>query len=253
MTSLQQLFKECKTDGAKLYLPKVALERNFFLEAKKRITLAGGVWQGGKEQCFRFDFPADNILKSLANGEYLNFKKDNQFFETPDDVIDLMVMLADIQKKDSILEPSAGRFAIGKWLWDYCITYDREPIDCYELNEYNQQYLRNYSHANLIGSNFLDEQPTKLYDVILANPPFTRFADIAHVMHMKKFLKPNGRIVSVMSAGWQTQNHVRQPVLFKEFLKTVHHEIYDLEKGSFEGSGTKVNAIVMAIDGSAWV
>lgn len=249
----QQIFEDCKVDGNNLYLPKIELERDFFLEIKKRIIHAGGKWQGGKKQCFRFDFPADNVARSLANGEVLNFKKDNQFFETPDDIIFTMWMLADIQKGDTILEPSAGRFAIGKSLWEYCITYDRQPIDCYELNEYNQQYLRNYSHANLIGSDFLEAQPTKLYDVILANPPFTSFADITHVMHMMKFLKPTGRLVSVMSAGWQTQNKFKQVTSFKDFLETVHHEVFDLEKGSFKASGTNVNACIIAIDGTDYV
>lgn len=248
----QQLFQDSRADGHNLYLPTIELEREFFLEIKKQITLAGGVWQGGKNQCFRFDFPADNVLRSLANGEVLNFKKDNQFFETPEELISFMAMLADVQKGDEILEPSAGRFAIGRWLWEYCITYDLNPIDCYELNEHNQQYLRNYSHANLIGSDFLLAQPTKLYDVILANPPFARLADIAHVMHMTKFLKPGGRTVSVMSTGWQTQNF-KKVTAFKDYLKTVHHEIFELEKGTFKVSGTNVNACVIVIDGTAYV
>lgn len=247
----QQIFKDSTVDGNNLYLPSIELDRDLFLEVKKQITLAGGTWQGGKKQCFRFDFPADNVLKSLANGEALNFKKDNQFFETQEETIATMAMLADVQKGDKILEPSAGRFAIGKWLWEYCITYDREPIDCYELNEHNQQYIRNYPHANLLGANFLEAQPTKLYDVILANPPFAKFADIIHVTHMMKFLKPTGRLVSVMSAGWQSQNF-RQVIQFKDFLSGFHHEIFELEKGSFKASGTNVNACIIAIDGSAY-
>ena len=248
----QQLFQECRVDARDLYLPEIELDREFFLEVKKQITLAGGSWQGGRNQCFRFDFPADNVLKSLANGEVLNFKKDNQFFETPDDVIYTLWMLADVQKGDEILEPSAGRFAIGKSLWESCITYDRKPIDCYELNEHNQQYLRNFPHANLIGSDFLLAQPTKVYDVILANPPFARFADVDHVMHMTKFLKPGGRIVSVMSTGWQTQ-YSKKVTAFKDYLKTAHHEIFELEKGVFKVSGTNVSACVIAIDGTDYV
>jgi 16S rRNA G1207 methylase RsmC len=33
------------------------------------------------------------------------------------------------------------------------------------------------------------------------NPPFARQADIHHVNHALKFLKPDGLLVSVMSAG----------------------------------------------------
>ena len=37
------------------------------------------------------------------------------------------------------------------------------------------------------------------YDRIIANPPFTKNQDIDHVMQMWNFLKPGGRIVSIMS------------------------------------------------------
>lgn len=45
-------------------------------------------------------------------------------------------------------------------------------------------------------------EPTPIYDRIVMNPPFLKQADIHHVNHALKFLRPDtGLLVSVMSAG----------------------------------------------------
>ena len=247
--AIREVFSNCHVNGNYLYLPEIELERSLFLKIKKRILLAGGNWRGGKTQGFIFDFPPTEVVVALSQGKILDFKQDNQFFETPEETIATMVAMADIQKGDNVLEPSAGRFAIGRWLWEYSLTYDRQPIDCYELNKHNQQYLRKYPYANLVGDDFLLAQPQKLYDVILANPPFTKSSDIRHVMHMANFLKPSGVIVSVMSTAWQRKDCYPARI-FHDFLKSQSsYDVYDLPEDSFKESGTTVDTCVVVIQG----
>ena len=250
-SEIKKFFSRCWVEEDRLYLADEALARTMFVEVKERISAAGGKWQGGKKQYFLFPFSAEKTRLSLELGDWVNFKQDNQFFETPEEVIALMALFADVEKGHDILEPQAGRFAIGKWLQEYCVTYDNQPIDCYELNEYNQDYLRGLPLANLLGGDFLQASPShKKYDVILSNPPFANFADIDHITHMTKFLKPNGIIVSVASFSWQ-KSISKKAAAFRGFLsQQSRHEVTNLDPEAFKSTGTKVATCIVTINGT---
>ena len=79
------------------------------LKQKRWIEEAGGSWQGGKIQGFTFPFNPERVFSILKEGKRCNLQQDYQFFETPDDVADWLVMLAGgIHEDDTVLEPSAG-------------------------------------------------------------------------------------------------------------------------------------------------
>ena len=247
-----EVFRFCETKDLYIKLPEIELDRNVFVEVKKLIQNAGGKWVGGKKQHFAFAFNPEFVLDLLKNGEKPNFQQDNQFFETPYEVIDQMLAYNDFcpyqrgDKDGNFLEPEAGRFAIGK------VLHECRPdivIDCYELNPYNRQILSQLPYANLLGSDFLLAEPQKKYNWIFANPPFAKMQDAVHVMHMAKFLEPYGRITTVMSTGWQNKDCRGAYKVFNEFLESRHHEVYELEKDAFLLSGTKVSACIVIIDG----
>src|SRR4030042_4964611 len=98
----------------------------------------------------------------------------------------------------------------------------------------------------IIQADFLSVEPKPLYDRVVMNPPFEMQQDIDHVMHAWKFLKPGGRLVSIMSSG----------VLFRENKKTSEFrnhidEFGNMERlpeGSFKESGTMVNTCIVVLD-----
>jgi type I restriction-modification system DNA methylase subunit len=75
----------------------------------------------------------------------------------------------------------------------------------------------------------------------------TRELDIDHVMHAFKFLKPGGKLVSVMSAGI-TFRQDRKAVAFREMLEAHNGQIIPLPEGSFKESGTGVNAVIVTVE-----
>ncbi len=120
----------------------------------------------------------------------------------------------------------------------------------YELMPTNNQILQD---LGLPSSNvnapidFLTVQPEPVYDRVIMNPPFCRQADIKHVTHALRFLKPNGGLlVSVMSAGVT----FRQNKLTTDFRQLVEERggvIEKLPEGSFKASGTMVETVIAVI------
>jgi SAM-dependent methyltransferase len=80
------------------------------------------------------------------------------------------------------------------------------------------------------------------FDRIIMNPPFANGADIRHIEHAARSLKPGGRLVSICSAG------PRQI----ERLKPGATEWIDLADGTFKDSGTGVRTAIFVYDNPAW-
>jgi type I restriction-modification system DNA methylase subunit len=97
---------------------------------------------------------------------------------------------------------------------------------------------------------FLNQAPTPEYDRVVMNPPFAKQADIKHVMHALKFLKPDGKLVSVMSASVD----FRDNKLTKEFRDLIAERggrIEALPDGAFKESGTMVRTVIVEIPANA--
>jgi hypothetical protein len=96
-----------------------------------------------------------------------------------------------------VLEPTAGSGDLVKGVLE---KYDA-IVDCIELNEDRYNILVDQGF-NALHANFLKVEPTKLYDFVIACPTYKDSADLVHIMHMYKFLKPNGRIISLTHPIW---------------------------------------------------
>lgn len=108
--NVEEILKHCTLEDSVLKLPKVQFNKKSYAEAKKWIEEAGGSWQGGKIQGFTFPFNPERVFSILKEGKRCDLQKDFQFFETPADIADWLVMLAGgIHETDTVLEPSAGR------------------------------------------------------------------------------------------------------------------------------------------------
>lgn len=238
----KEILLQCTVENNTVKLPGIQLERVQYLDVKKQLELIGGKWKGGKVQGFVFPNNPSELLSQVANGEKRNFKKEYQFFETPERLADWLVELADIKDLDAILEPSAGRGAIVKAIHR---AYPGVTIFGYELMDINLSFLTALSGFELLGSDFLQECDA-LFDVIIANPPFSKNQDIDHINHMFRHLKPGGRLVSVASKHWQFAKGKKEKA-FREWIEEIEAEVFDVSGGEFKESGTMIETCIIRI------
>ena len=224
-----------KINGQELYLPDGQLDRKLYMVVNKVLVAIGGKWNR-KLKAHVFDcYPGYKIEEILLTGEYINAKKEYQFFETPENIAKKLIYIASIQPGETVLEPSAGRGAIWKF-----IGYP--PCDCIEINRENQLHA-NKIDMPLIGSDFLECH--KKYDVIIANPPFSKQQDVDHITHMIELA--NRCVVSVASASviFRTNKKTEN---FRTLVDVYGGEIIPLPEDSFKESGTRVNTCIVHIE-----
>src|SRR5205085_10643498 len=89
-------------------------------------------------------------------------------------------------------------------------------------------------------ADFLGQTPEGLgtFDRIVMNPPFDRGADIEHVEHARRFLKPGGRLVAVVTNGPRQRDR----------LGPIAAEWIDLPDGTFKEQGTAVRTAIVLVD-----
>lgn len=168
------------------------------------------------------------------------------FFPTPKPVANKVYNYANIYPEHSILEPSAGN----GWLADAIAERSgRKPsqIDVVEYN-YDLRQILALKGYHVVGNDFLEFDKQK-YDRIVMNPPFEKDQDITHVKHAYSLLKPNGRVVAIMSSGVKFRSTGKAPE-FRQWVDERGGTIEDLPEGSFKSSfiTTGVNTVIVTID-----
>ena len=241
---VSEIIKQCSADGNIIRLPQIELSREDYLAVKKAIEKNGGKWKGGKTFGFVFaDRDAADVIDSMVNG-YADIKKDFQFFATPSDVADLMVAKLEIQPYEKILEPSAGNGALINAVHR---LHSDITIDCYELNPLNRKVLEKMVNVNVLGDDFTKRLDNEEYDVIIANPPFSKNQDIIHLMKMWNNLRYGGRIACITSTHWMFANDAKS-VEFREWIVgkcTFQHEF---PNETFKESGTDIATILLILE-----
>jgi hypothetical protein len=241
----EEVIEQSTIDGNVLKLPDVQLDRKQYMEVKNKLELIGGKWKGGKIGGFVFDEDPTPYIKDIIGGEKRNLKKEYQFFETPDDLADYLVLLAGINNGDNVLEPSAGRGSIIKAIHR---LFPDMVVDCFEIMDLNNKFLEKLPCTFRIGNDFLLlKDSDNFYDRIIANPPFSKNQDIDHVRKMYEVMKPGGRIVSIMSNHW-TFAGGRKEAEFRMWLSDIEAEIQGIDPGRFKESGTMVGGKIVIIN-----
>ena len=242
--SVEEILKHCTLEDNVLKLPRVQFNKKSYAEAKKWIEEAGGSWQGGKVQGFTFPFNPERVFAMLNKGKRCNLAQDFQFFETPAEVADWLVMLAGgIHADDTVLEPSAGRGALVKAI------HRSSPdviVDCYEMMPENKELLSRLGGINIIGDDFTKSTIAKKYTKIIANPPFSGNQDIIHVRMMYDMLEPGGTLASITSAHWEfaEEKTCRD---FRRWFEDAGGSKYEIESGAFKESGTGIRTLAIVI------
>ena len=227
--------------GSSLVIPD-QLDRKLYVKTNKVLEAAGGKWNR-KARAHIFDCDAEaRVDQMILSGEIEIPKDEFNYFPSPPAVVETLIRLADIKHGMLVLEPSAGRGAIA-----FACADRGAIVECYELMEANFQILAAGNRIReVIRADFLQVHPDPDYDAVVMNPPFAGQADIKHVMHAMKFLKPGGILVSVMSAGVMFREN-RLTREFREFVIERGGTIAKLPDGAFKESGTMVRTVVVTI------
>lgn len=240
--NFNEIIRRGKLENNIYYLPDIQLDRKEYLDLSKHLNFLGGKWKGGKIKGFVFDREINTIYELLGNN--IQVKKEIQLFETPEIIADKLVEMADIKENDKILEPSAGRGRIIKSIQK---VYNG-IIDYCEINHINRDYLNKIENIKFITHDFLDmsSESDFKYNKIIANTPFNKNQDIAHIFRMYDLLNVGGVLISIASKHWQNCNNKKE-TYFREWLKSVNAEITTIEEGEFKESGTLIGMNIIKI------
>jgi predicted RNA methylase len=198
------------------------LDRKLYERANKVLEAAGGKWdRRAKAHLFAGDAAA-RVDQMLLTGEIVIPKDEFEFFPTPTAVVERLLDLADIKPGMLVMEPSAGKGAIALPVAALGAT-----VDCCELMPQNHAFLlAEKSLRTVVQADFLQVPAEPYYHRVVMNPPFSRQADIKHVQHALRFLKPDGLLVAVMAAGVE----FRQDRLANEFRALVEGRGGEIER-----------------------
>ena len=232
MDNILDILSDCQTEDNILYLPDKQLDRKTYEAVNKCLENIGGKWnRKAKGHIFDTD-PAELLDSLLISGETVDIRKQFQFFPTPKDIAKWMVEMSEIQPCDLLLEPSAGQGAIVDEF------PKQNPYVVIELNHNNHHTLKDKGYSAELWD-FLTYNPSKLFDKIVMNPPFSKQQDIDHILHAYELLKPGGILISVVSESpFFRSNH--KSMDFIEFLTETNAEIIQLNEGAFKESGMKL-------------
>jgi hypothetical protein len=158
--------------------------------------------------------------------------KDLQFYWSPKEVIDRALDFAGVinlrewrhnpPEPFRVLEPSCGDGRIMD-----AVRANGHRVFGIEYHAGRAAEARAKGHS-VATSNFLEEPPRADFDVVLMNPPFYGRHYLKHIRHAQKFLKPGGRLVSILPAtAWYDHGEIKG-------------EWRDLPVGSFAEAGTNV-------------
>ena len=176
------------------------------------------------------------------------------YFPTPPAVIRELIQHANLDDGMNILEPSAGKGAIARKIFELWSC----TIHCVEKNPDFSEMLQLYGF-DVIGSDFIDVKPTPIYDRVIANPPFDK--QMTHIQRMYEWLKPGGKLVTVANAVFLEPNkqcykaaeyslHKGTGRLYHQFfnwLEATNAQVLHLPKGSFRTASrtTQVDTVII--------
>lgn len=219
--------------------PRVSLR--LYKELDRLFQGMGGKWDGqAKAHVFAAD-PSEAINKMIATGQS-DHPRDYGYFPTPALFAKHLVEKADIHPGMTVLEPSAGQGAIAQHI---AMHVGFHGVTLVELLEQNIKVLRQV-FPQAIQGDFLRMIPNLIsqFDRIVMNPPFHRH--IAHVRHAWRFLKPGGKLVSVMAAGVLDRDNLMSQ-RFREFVAQ-HGSFERNPDGTFAESGTMVETVIVILN-----
>lgn len=234
-------------DGLSLKLTR-KIARDLYIKINKALEALGGEWQR-KAQAHVFKSDVRPALKALLESGTVLSDADYGFFETPPKLAAELVSWADVRPDHLALEPSAGFGRIVDALLEAGARvriFERHPERRRHLDT---RYARDHAVAIGLNDDFMACQFSPAFDRVVMNPPFERQADIDHVLHAWRCVKPGGRLVSIMAAGTLFRQD-RKAKEFRAFLESepAKSTATGNPGDAFKASGTLVRTITVVID-----
>lgn len=241
---VRRVLERCTLDGNMVRLPEGRLDRKLYEGVNEVLVALGGKWVGRKVQAHVFeDDPAAMLDIAVSTGTFVK-PQDFGFFETQRPEVELAIQRADLRPGQKVMEPSAGRGAIAIEMAKI-VGFDNVTV--VELLQGNAKKLREAGFSAVNTTDFLSIEPVPIMDRIVMNPPFSGLADIEHVMHAARFLKPTGRMVAITSPSW-TFNSARRANEFRDFVDKCDGLVDEIEAGAFKAVGTNIATRMVTLD-----
>ena len=234
-------------EGNRLLLPTDVVFENYN-DVKKTLTQCLGKY---KNNAFEFPVPADVVQRKILTGEIKNLKQELQFFGTPPKVGQQLIdqIIGMMGPGYRMLEPSAGQGALIPLLQDFRPDMEITAIEYSEIN-YAVLQSRGYNEkVTLMHGDFLATTVNELggqFDLIIANPPFNKGQEIDHIMHMWKFLKAGGQLISMSSPSFKSNTN-KKYTAFNEWLNDREAMSFPVGAGAFKSSGTNIETYIHVI------
>lgn len=216
------------------------LDRPLYQGVNRVLEELGGRWNRNLKTHL-FNAPVEERLSEVIESGSIVTAASLGFFETPRELAERMVMLAELSPGHAVLEPSAGLGAIAKEI------ARREPriLVCVEYDAARATSLKNQGF-NVEQRDFLDGSPRKFkFDRAVMNPPFAKQQDIDHVKAAFEQLVSGGILVSVMSSGVTFRENGKAKA-FRELVAKCG-TVEELPAGTFKVSGTNVNTVLVKL------
>jgi predicted RNA methylase len=160
-----------------------------------------------------------------------------QLFQTPVAVAAQLAALLDLKPGARVLEPSAG---LGRLLDAVLPFSPGEVVAVEQAPECAAElYRQNRDGVTIKQRDFLSLTPDDLgqFDAVIMNPPFHLRADIRHIQHALRFVRPGGRLAAVC------MDERRRREAFAGAAMWV-----SLPAGSFKESGTGIGAALVLLN-----
>ncbi len=212
------------------------LSRPEYTAVNKFLATAGADWnKKAKRHLFTRPGAKDALLGLLQTGQLDDKQKRLQQYFTPPLLAAEMVSEAWIKEGMKCLEPSAGHGAIAVEM-----LAAGGVVACIDIDEAATTILKQHPVLRplVITSDFLEIIPEPIYDRVVMNPPFNGDADIEHVLHARRFLKPDGVLIALMSPGFTFgSNRARRE--FRLLVRECGHIVREVEAGTFDDAGSR--------------
>jgi predicted RNA methylase len=225
----------------------------------------GGTWvsargkktaEGAPRGHFRFedDVDAAEVVRlAQETGEVLDADRARLvgFFPTSRPLAaELARRLGPIPAGARVLEPSAGKGRLVEAVLEVCPS---AAVTAVELLPENVEAFEAFSVAlTVIREDFLVVHPSAMpaFDFAIANPPFAKRADVTHLLHLARFLRPGGRCAAIAGAG-ALYRREKLYAGFRAFLEAHGGTLEAGPEGAFLESGTNVRIALVTFTACA--
>lgn len=168
------------------------------------------------------------------------FENNKDFYPTPQNIIDKMLYGLDLERVNSILEPSAGSGNIVDVLREKakkCYYRNKEiDIDCIELDK-NLQHILKGKNCRVVHDDFLTYETMKEYNLIVMNPPFSNGCK-----HLLKALemqtKTGGAVICLLNAETLKNTYTNERIDLKRKLEEYNADIEYLQNAFLDAERT---------------